>query len=174
MIDDLEIAWPARDPAPMAAFYAALAQEEAALWRDAYAVIANNTTPLTTESPSLTIARIHEGIRHDLMLCGEMFGLGVHRHRYFELGGFFAMGIPHGRHHLRGAETNTERRPGYARGVFGHYADHAGACEAMGIDWAISRHELAQAIPPVMTEFVGHQLWVAVAMRAAIALAEAA
>ena len=28
-------------------------------------------------------------IRHDVLLCGEMFGLRVHRHRYFETHGVF-------------------------------------------------------------------------------------
>ena len=96
-------------------------------------------------------------IRADVKLCGEMFGLGVHRHRHFETDGFFVMQPPHSRHHLKGAATNTETREGYARGVYGHLSDRAGASEAMGIGWMTSA-ELAQAIPPAYTEHIGGYL----------------
>jgi len=101
-------------------------------------------------------------IRADVRLCGEMFGLRVHRHRHFETHGFFVMQPPHSRHHLRGAETNTETREGYARGVYGHMADWRGAAEAMGIDWMGSMDEVAQAIPPAYTAHIGAFLYAAV------------
>lgn len=96
-------------------------------------------------------------IRKDVLLCGEMFGLGVHRHRYFETHGFFVMQPPHGRHRLKGAPTNSAQPEGYARLVAGHFADLPGAREAMGIDW-MGREELAQAIPPAYTEHIGEYL----------------
>lgn len=105
-------------------------------------------------------------IRKDVLLCGEMFGLGVHRHRYFETHGFFVMQPRHTRHHLRGAETNSAQPEGTARLVAGHFADLPGARVAMGIDW-MSRGELAQAIPPAYTSFVGGWLMQAVTARAA-------
>ncbi len=96
-------------------------------------------------------------IRHDLVLCGEMFGLRVHRHRYFQLGGFFALQHPHARHHLAGAIHNCHVEEGYTRQVAGNYADHTDASDAMGIDW-MARAELAEAIPPAYTEFIGDAL----------------
>lgn len=93
-------------------------------------------------------------IRHDVMLCGEMFGLKLHRHRYFEIEGFFVMQPRHAPHELRGAEDNCDLREGHARQVVGNYADHIGASEAMGIDW-MERGELNLAIPPAYTELIG-------------------
>jgi DNA (cytosine-5)-methyltransferase 1 len=102
-------------------------------------------------------------LRRDLVLCGEMFGLRVHRHRVFETGGFFAMQPRHAPHTLRGAEHNCDLRPGHARLVAGNYANHADAADAMGIDW-MTRRELAQAIPPAYCEFIGGFLMRALTM----------
>jgi DNA (cytosine-5)-methyltransferase 1 len=106
-------------------------------------------------------------VRADVKLCGEMFGLGVHRHRHFETHGFFVMQPPHSRHHLKGAETNTETREGYARGVYGHMADWRGAAEAMGTEWMGAPDEVAQAIPPAYTEHIGTYLMAALRQREA-------
>jgi DNA (cytosine-5)-methyltransferase 1 len=94
-------------------------------------------------------------LRRDLVLCGEMFGLRVHRHRWFELG-FPAMGIPHTPHQLKGAKTNSHIEDGYTRWITGHFANLADASEAMGIDW-MDKHGLSQAVPPAYTEFIGGQ-----------------
>jgi DNA (cytosine-5)-methyltransferase 1 len=97
-------------------------------------------------------------IRKDLLLCGEMFGLRLHRHRIFELGGRFAMmQHPHSPHRLKGAKHNCHIEAGYARQVAGNYKDHADASDAMGIDW-MRRSELAEAIPPAYTEHIGGYL----------------
>lgn len=105
-------------------------------------------------------------LRPDLVLCGEMFGLRVHRHRIFETSGFFAMRPQHQPHALRGAKTNCETGPGVARWVTGHYSDHDDAGDAMGIDWMARGKELANAIPPAYTEFIGTQLIAALDTRA--------
>lgn len=96
-------------------------------------------------------------LRRDLVLCGEMFGLRVHRHRIFELGGWFAMQPRHAPHRLKGALHNCHIEEGHARQVAGNYANHEDASDAMGIDW-MNRSELPQAIPPAYTEFIGEQL----------------
>jgi DNA (cytosine-5)-methyltransferase 1 len=96
-------------------------------------------------------------IRQDVLLCGEMFGLRLHRHRYFETEGFLCLQPPHGGHRLRGAIHNCHIEAGYTRQVVGHFADLADASEAMGIDW-MTRDELAEAIPPAYTEWIGGQL----------------
>lgn len=96
-------------------------------------------------------------IRKDVLLCGEMFGLRVHRHRYFETSGFFVMQPRHSPHTLKGAAHNCHIEDGYTRIVAGNYANHEDASEAMGIDW-MTRQELAEAIPPAYTEHIGMYL----------------
>lgn len=98
-------------------------------------------------------------LRRDVVLCGEMFGLRVHRHRVFEVGGGpFIMQPRHAPHVLRGALHNCHVEAGVARLVAGHYANHADALDAMGFDRPMSRMGLANAIPPAYTQFIGEQL----------------
>jgi DNA (cytosine-5)-methyltransferase 1 len=105
-------------------------------------------------------------LRKDVLLCGEMFGLRLHRHRYFETGGgFFVMSQPHQRHQLKGALDNCHVEDGHARQVAGNYADHDSASKAMGIDW-MNRDELRLAIPPAYTEYIGTQLLAHIAVPA--------
>jgi len=98
-------------------------------------------------------------LRFTTMLCGSMFGLRsqrgyLQRHRLFEC------------HPLVLAPSCQHR--GVAVGVWGHgqaglldmrmrTANKAEAMELMAIDW-MTRDELAQAIPPAYTEFIGQQL----------------
>jgi hypothetical protein len=96
-----------------------------------------------------------------------MFGLRVHRHRIFELGGFGMLQPEHQRHQLRGAKTNCERGPGIARWITGHYADHQDAGDAMGIDWMARGRELSNAIPPAYTRFIGEHLLDAIGLELA-------
>lgn len=97
-------------------------------------------------------------LRRDLVLCGEMFGLRVHRHRLFEVSGFACPQPAHLPHLLKGAKTNNDIAPDTARGVYGHYSNHADASEAMGIDWMDRGKELANAIPPAYTRHIGGYL----------------
>ena len=105
-------------------------------------------------------------LRRDVVLCGEMFGLRVHQHRVFETGCFLVLRPSHVRHRLKGARTNCHVEEGHARLVAGHFSNLADASDAMGIDW-MTRAELAQAIPPAMTEYIGHFLLAAVRARQA-------
>lgn len=87
-----------------------------------------------------------------VMLCGEMFGLRVMRHRYFEAA--FALLAPtHPAHDKRGARRKDGDGGHYLR-VYGHETGKGEWGEAMGIDWMKSP-ELAQAIPPAYSEFIG-------------------
>lgn len=98
-------------------------------------------------------------LRGSLMLCGSMFGLNLVRHRYFEASGPWLSPFgPASCHHRRGMVTVT--------GHSGYRLLGPRPCErvrssvgevAMGIDW-MSRAELAQAIPPAYTEWIGRQL----------------
>lgn len=99
------------------------------------------------------------GARHQLinpiMLCGSMFGLKTHRHRFFEVG-FDALILTPGCKHdfiptvVSGVTKRLEN---------GKRREHtvAECSAAMGINWMI-RKELDQAIPPAYTHFIGQHL----------------
>jgi DNA (cytosine-5)-methyltransferase 1 len=94
-------------------------------------------------------------MRADVVLCGSQFGLedpgvgGLIRHRLFEFSEPPA--------HLLPPCTHSKATVS----VFGHgghiYHGVASWRRAMGIDW-MTRDELAQAIPPAYTEWIGKQL----------------
>jgi hypothetical protein len=100
-------------------------------------------------------------VRRDLTLCGEMFGLGVIRHRYFECS--FPVEKPeHVKHRGR---VRGWRHGEYFDGPYvavygggGGKATVPEAQEAMGIDWTDDLVSLNEAIPPAYTEYVGAQL----------------
>lgn len=96
-------------------------------------------------------------LRPTFVLCGSMFSLAVRRHRRFEVPSVFALH----------PATCDHSRP--ITGVYGHPHGTRGAWKGMlpsdettwsrelGIDWMTPK-ELAQAIPPAYTEFIGRQL----------------
>lgn len=96
-----------------------------------------------------------------IMLCGGMFGLGVRRHRFFELS--FQMDVPEhrcNRDEIDADEVSVTRHGPPAR----WYRANPGATfsiktwhKAMGIDW-MNRQTLTQAIPPAYTECIGKRL----------------
>lgn len=99
-------------------------------------------------------ARAH--LKSPVMLCGTSFGIPVRRHRMFESN----VAIPPVpcRH-----EAFTERRyPGSSNRPNGRTVCNVGEYrvplaqqrEAMQTDW-MSLAEIAQAVPPVMTEYIG-------------------
>lgn len=101
-------------------------------------------------------------VRRDLVLCGEMFGLGVIRHRYFELGGWIATAPAHVKHRgrVRGWR-HGEYFDGPYLAVHGDGGGKGSVAEwqqAMGIDWTDVRREIAEAIPPAYTQAIGEQL----------------
>lgn len=107
-----------------------------------------------------------------VILCGSMFGLGVRRHRLFELGRW-SVARPPCRHAEQDAVSPMYPVKRYHSGkpevvmspVIGVYGRGQGLGtgevelwkRAMGIDW-MSRDEMAQAIPPVYTQHLGEQL----------------
>jgi DNA (cytosine-5)-methyltransferase 1 len=103
----------------------------------------------------------------NLMLCGSMFGLPIQRHRLFEIGGTDLFIVPPAQCDHRGATyavyghsvwnaslVGTRRKDGRPR------PDSVPLSEgrkAMGIDW-MGIEELAQAIPPAYTRYIGLQI----------------
>ncbi|MFJ1816634.1 DNA methylase [Streptomyces sp. NPDC088139] len=98
-------------------------------------------------------------IRKDLTLCGEMFGLGVLRHRNFELGHWATVQPAHQRHrgYVRGHRHGVNREGPYvaAYGNGGGKATVPEMQQAMGITWTDVREELTEAIPPAYTRWIG-------------------
>jgi len=86
--------------------------------------------------------------------------LRVLRHRWFE-SNVLLLAASHPKH-PRGMLTNSHRS--YDRGespfvcLAGHNFERREGEQAMQIDWMSSRRELAQAIPPAYTEWIGRQL----------------
>ncbi|MCX5119244.1 DNA cytosine methyltransferase [Micromonospora sp. NBC_00362] len=96
------------------------------------------------------------------VLCGEMFDLGVFRHRGFEVGGGITLAQPHHPQHrgrvgdgkyvtVTGKSGGRSVRDGIQHGAKADWE------RAMGIDW-MSTREMAQAIPPAYTRWIGQQI----------------
>lgn len=107
-------------------------------------------------------------MKRHLVLCGEMFGLRVIRHRVFEFGNIPALlsptHLPHNPGGTKGAgrrSRGTYSAEGYYFGVYGSGADRGSIREwqdAMEIDWMTQRHELAESIPPAYTRYIGERV----------------
>lgn len=86
-------------------------------------------------------------------LCGQVFGLNVYRHRQFE-SNYFIYGAGVCKH-----SGKTLRSGGTVIGAYGHeYGTRQQWAEAMGIDWMATKSEIAQAIPPAYTHWLGRQI----------------
>ena len=93
-------------------------------------------------------------LRKDLILCGEMFGLRVIRHRIFEIHGFEVPQPEHKKH-----RPPIGKNKSYYAQVAGHggqsysfkMEDHK---NAMGIDWVDKKEHLTQMIPPKYAEYI--------------------
>ena len=98
-------------------------------------------------------------IRRDVLLCGEMFGLGVIMHRVFELGRWSTKAPVHQKHRgwVRGWRHGVWRDGPYvaAYGRGGGKATVAEMRLAKGIDWSSDHLGLRDALPPAYTDFIG-------------------
>lgn len=96
-----------------------------------------------------------------IMLCAWTFGYEHYRHRLFEAGGLTLTAPVHKRHPRRAASpghwSGDAKDEGWFVGVGGHFAP-VGLCrEVMDISWG-SVAEVAEAIPPYFTQFLGAQV----------------
>lgn len=129
-----------------------------------YVNLIPSTRELLASFPVPTVIENVQGsdLRRDLVLCGEMFGLGVIRHRYFELSGVDVPQPPHIKHRGRVAGyRHGEWFDGPYTAVYGDGGGKGSVAQwqtAMGIDWTDVRKELAEAIPPAYTEHIGRYL----------------
>lgn len=94
-------------------------------------------------------------LRKDLLLCGEMFGLKVFKHRIFETN--FCIKQPAHNKHIgsvkHGDYFTTAGNGGCKSGYIREWQ------AALGIDWMYDKHLLAEAVPPayscyIMEEFI--------------------
>jgi C-5 cytosine-specific DNA methylase len=120
-------------------------------------------TLVGTEKPYIieNVLEARSWLISPIMLCGTMFNLGVFRHRLFEM--------PWWAHHHPEHHEHTGRiGDGRYVTVTGHsggsslrdniiHGDKQHWQQAMGIDWMVNT-ELAQAIPPAYTEYIGRFL----------------
>ena len=98
-------------------------------------------------------------LKNPALLCGLMFGLKTYRHRIFET----SFPVPFELHSPHYAEQDKHYGKNRMRefvSVVGNvqYVGYMGrAKEAMDIDW-MNSHEIAEAIPPAYTEYIGRYL----------------
>lgn len=104
-------------------------------------------------------------IRKDVVLCGEMFGLDVIRHRIFEFGGPRQSNFTQPAHiKHRGRVAGWRHGTHYAGPYVAVYGDGGGKGSvadwqaAMGINWTGNRKSIAEAIPPAYTRWIGGRL----------------
>ncbi len=93
-------------------------------------------------------------LKDPITLCGQMFGLELYRHRLFESNIY--LNVPGHPEHIKPASKAGHWKPGTVMSISGHIAPIAKAREVMGIDWC-NREELAEAIPPAYTKYIGAQ-----------------
>ena len=133
-------------------------------WGNSYVNLIPDTRELLATLSVPTVIENVQGsdLRRDLVLCGEMFGLGVIRHRYFELSGFDFAAPAHVKH--RGRVAGWRHGEWFDGPYFAVYGDGGGKGSvaewqaAMGIDWTGNRKSIAEAIPPAYAEYVGRQI----------------
>jgi DNA (cytosine-5)-methyltransferase 1 len=90
------------------------------------------------------------------LLCGLMFGLNLYRHRLFETS-FLCPLILHPPHHAPLAKMGRPVRQGEIIQVVGHFSNVEKGRREMQCPW-MSQGELAQAIPPQYTKWIGSHM----------------
>lgn len=99
-------------------------------------------------------------LRDPVVLCGSAFGIErLRRHRHFEsnvrlVGTECDHGFQRDLLSVTGHGEGGSHRGGSKRGAWWGQEERK---KAMGVDW-MNREELAEAIPPVFSEYIGRQL----------------
>jgi len=103
------------------------------------------------------------GLRPDIILSGPMFNLKVIRVRHFETGYWMMLQQPitepvgtviNGDYCSVFGKCSSDRAPNR----FGKKTIREAWSYAMGIDWHMKEAEIAEAIPPAYTKYIGIQL----------------
>jgi hypothetical protein len=96
-------------------------------------------------------------------LCGAMFDRPIPRHRVFASSVCLALDVPEhpdcrGLSKRSSEELGWEYRDMSVTGKGRRAGTSARWSHLLGIDWPMSQHQLAEAIPPAYTEWIGRQL----------------
>ena len=133
-----------------------LGKDEPRLIDDVRAMLVASGVPYVIEN----VSGAKSALRDPIMLCGAMFGLPLARHRYFETS-FMVMAPPHGT--CRGVAKAFAARKGWEyrdMSVTGKGRRSGTAArwkEILGMpsDHLATQHQLAEAIPPAYSEWIG-------------------
>jgi hypothetical protein len=125
-------------------------------------ITATRTALHTTGKPFVIENVAGSTVRKDLMLCGEMFGLDVLMHRYFETHRLTVHQPDHPAHRgrVRGWRHGVYYDGPYVA-AYGNGGGKATVVEmrtAKGIDWSSDPRGLREALPPAYTRHIGHAL----------------
>lgn len=101
-------------------------------------------------------------LKNYVVLCGSMFGLKVRRHRLFECNP--EISFPPFACNCYGSTNSHRGFSSFKNGaklitVAGKNFAIADGKQAMGIDWMKTSNELANAIPPAYTHWIGLQIF---------------
>ncbi len=99
-------------------------------------------------------------LKNYVILCGTMFGLQVIRHRWFECSPQILMAPKSCNHYGKTGKSKGEYHTLDKSDLItcvGHNFQAESGRIAMAIDW-MTRDELAQAIPPAYTEWLGRRM----------------
>lgn len=101
-------------------------------------------------------------IRKDLLLCGEMFGLRVIRHRAFEVSGFKVTQPKHPKHKPPIIIEGKKKKKSWYMQVAGHGGQSYSFKlkdwqKAMGITHIQNKKMLCEAVPPAYSKYIGEQ-----------------
>lgn len=121
-----------------------------------YPDLVSKTRDLISDRPYVIENVVGAPLHSPITLCGAMFGLKVYRHRVFESNIKLEQPV-HPEHEWTIAKMGRVPQPGQFMHVVGNFSGKQYAVEAMGIDW-MNRNEMAQAIPPAYTKYIGKQI----------------
>lgn len=103
------------------------------------------------------VAGARDSMIAPIVLCGAMFGAPLYRHRLFETASHHILKQPKHPKHVVRASRAGHWEPGTFVSVAGNCAPIEMSEAAMGITW-MTRHELAESIPPIFTEYIGREM----------------
>lgn len=139
---------------PPCQFYSAMSECRPGLSAD-YLDLVSKVRALIGDYPYVIENVPRAPLVNPAILCGQMFGLPLYRHRLFESS--FDLRAPvHPAHELPASRAG-HWVPGTVMSIAGHVAPIANARIAMGINW-MSRDELGEAIPPAYTQWIGERI----------------
>lgn len=138
-----------------------LGKDEPALIAPTHALLVELGRPWVIENVMGARPQMPTGLAGPFILCGSMFSRPIPRHRVFSS----SVWVPVPEHpdcaglaKRTAAELGWEYRDMSVTGK-GRRAGTAGRwSHLLGIDWKVSQHQLAEAIPPAYTEYIGKQL----------------